>query len=973
MFGVIIYNGVLSTFFIERYNFMSKLSIRKLQMSCIIVFLTIIFSCSNIATPKKITFQADPVINVALGKVETSLTDYFSLEKIKEMMGENENCQIFDYKHDKNDDTLRFLAQIESTIEFDGLNAEDSLKELEALDPISFGYEEDGVTPSVLFSIPEINQAIDIDPISLELTGNIKNSIKDFPSIEFQGLQPGLSQALENQNIPYPIELCDDEFDTVTFGEGTTLEIGFNKITGTSITTARINKISIYKAQDIIGMSVKDFIEGGNSLDILNLSSVNLDSPIATITSESNLIAGTNLSSSLDLSNKTLPKDICLVINVSFEGGNESESVQVTTTKSEFSNVSFKSITGFNTIDPILVDFPSINPIDLAGEVEGLKGATIGSETTDGEIIFSFDNLPSGITPTTKLSLTQTNSEYNSVTYQGLNISDKKVENNKISLAGQNLNTNPIQIIGNLQIESVEADIDFTQKLEVTTNIQINKFDSITLDESIIPQENLIQTYSYPLNEIAENVNKITFNEVGFGLKLCNGLPFIATMNVTSNFLEMNNQTYYFEPNQTELPNESTKITVGTPDSRIEKEVNESTVFDIAINFSLPYSNGVVTIPNVNTGKEYKLFGQADLIIDWYSVNFILPDDYSGSKGSYPEGDENPIDLSSLIDILGEDLTLSGIKSYLYLSSPLLKEGGALSDSAEIQAVIKSNYTKDEILVTDYLVGSDSTTEVLEVVDFPALTPDENSLVVGKLPTPSLEMIELTEALLAGAKNLKLEYDIKLTPKTDSDDLSTGIEIEKTSLGDLSETSEIKLGFFIDLPIILSVKPNEKGYATIDFMSLTNSKNEDSEEETTEETDLFGRELNSENDGLSTVFDFVKNATINLNYTNKTGMILSLVIEDKNSENEKFSKVVKLGKGNGSIDLKIDEIDAQYLQKTNPFYPDKMEIQLPGNKTTNTDYKIMRDALLEITLQGNIQTDINYTIDFENTETEGEN
>ena len=279
---------------------MSKNSIQKFFTTCIFLFVVIlIFSCTNITTPKKITIQADPEINVALGKIETSLTDYFSVEKIKELIGENENFSIYDYQYDKNDDTLRFLAQIDYSMEIDGLNVEGSLKELESLDPISFGYEEDGVTPSVLFSIPEINQTIDIDPISLNLTENITSSIKDFSSISFQGLQPGAIPGLKNQNIPFPIELCDDEFDTVTFGEGTTLEIGFNKITGTSITTARINKISIYKAQDIIGMSVKDFIEGGNSLDILNLSSVNLDSPIATITSESNLIAGTNLSSSL--------------------------------------------------------------------------------------------------------------------------------------------------------------------------------------------------------------------------------------------------------------------------------------------------------------------------------------------------------------------------------------------------------------------------------------------------------------------------------------------------------------------------------------------------------------------------------------------------------------------------------------------------------------------------------------------------
>ena len=949
---------------------MSKLSIKILLTSCIISFITIAFSCTNITTPKKITFQADPEINVSLGKIETSLTDYFSVEKIKELIGENENFSIYDYKHDENDDTLRFLAQIDYSMEIDGLDVEGSLKELESLDPISFGYEEDGVTPSVLFSIPEINQTIDINPIPLKLSENITSSIKDFSSISFQGLQPGLIQDLENQNIPYPIELCDDEFDTVTFGDGTSLEIGFEKITGSSITTAKINKISVYKAQDIIGMSVKEFFEGGNNLDILNLGSVNLDNPIASIPSESNLIAGTNLSSSLDLSNKTLPKDICLVLNVSFEGGNESESVTITTTNSKFSNVSFKKITGFTTTSPIVVDFPHIEPIELIDEIEVLKGATIGSDVTDGEIIFSFDNLPSGVTPTTKLSFTQANTEFNSVTYQGLNINNQIVQNNKISLAGKSLNTNPIQISGTLQIEALNAEIDFSQELQISTGVQIKKFASIFIEDSIIPQDVFTQTYSYPLGDIAEYVNKITFNEVGLALKLCNGLPFDATMNVTSNFLGINGNSYVFNSNQTALPNEATKITGGTPQSPLVKNITNTTEFDLAIDLSLPSSNGVITIPNVLTGTDYKFYGQAELIIDWDSVNFILPDDYSGFKGSFPEEGGEPIDLSAITTIFGEDITLSGIKPNLYLSTPLLKEGGPLS-GAEIQTVLKTSYTKDENLVTDYLVGSNSTSEVLNIVDFPELKPDENSLITGTLPTPSLELSKLTETLLSGAKDLKIEYEVKISGSTAEGDLSTGIEIKKSSLEGLSQSSEIKIGILIDLPIIFTVKPNEKGCASIDIMSLIQNSNEAPENENiATETDLFGREQGAEIEGLSTVFDFIDNASIKLKYTNNTGIALTLIMEDKNDENQKFSKIVSLEKGKGEIELTFNENDAQYIQKTNPFYPDTLEIQIPGHKTQSTDYKFMRDASFDVILQGSVKTNIDYTLDLTETEPE---
>jgi hypothetical protein len=49
-----------------------------------------------------------------------------------------------------------------------------------------------------------------------------------------------------------------------------------------------------------------------------------------------------------------------------------------------------------------------------------------------------------------------------------------------------------------------------------------------------------------------------------------------------------------------------------------------------------------------------------------------------------------------------------------------------------------------------------------------------------------------------------------------------------------------------------------------------------------------------------------------------------------------------------------------------------MEIQLPGNKTNTTDYKISRNASFDITLNGSVKTNVDYTIDLGNTETETE-
>ena len=154
----------------------------------------------------------------------------------------------------------------------------------------------------------------------------------------------------------------------------------------------------------------------------------------------------------------------------------------------------------------------------------------------------------------------------------------------------------------------------------------------------------------------------------------------------------------------------------------------------------------------------------------------------------------------------------------------MFKTGAAL-EKAKIQTVMKVSYTKDDNEITEYLVGSDTSGDALKIVDFPKLIPDKNSIIMGKLPEPSTELSKLIDIMLSGAKNLKIEYDIELSDSTDTGDLSTGITIEKSKIDNLPQSSEIKIGILLDLPIIFSVKPNEKGYGAINFISLINLAN----------------------------------------------------------------------------------------------------------------------------------------------------
>ena len=914
--------------------------------------------------------------------METSLTDYFSLEKIKEMIGDDESFKLYNYKHNENDNSLRFLASMDFSMPIDGLDVDGNLQELENMEPISFGYEEDGITPSVLFSVPEINQTIEIDPISLEFNDEIRDSIKDeFAAISFSAIEPG-DIGLQNQKLPLLIELCDDEFDTITFGSGTTLDLSFIKLEDfTDGLTAKINSISLYDAAKLTdGKSIAQ----GATIDQTKLNSISRNEAIVFKNTDIDIIAGTNLDVSIEMEGKTVPKDICIVLNVTFTGGTQGNYVTIQTSETKFNNMNITKVTGFNTTSPIVVEFPDLNPIDLSANFTDIKGAIIGSENEDAQILFEFTNLPAGITPTTTLSLTQESDTYNSQTYLGLNVSNQPVTNNKISLAGQNLNTKPINLSGSLSIEATDATLDFSKIINVNANVEINKFAEVYILESLIPADVLTQNYSYSLASIAEYVTQITFNEAGFALKLCNGLPFDATMKITSNFLGLNNKSETFYGNQTELPTEATKIVAGSPDTPLIKDINNTTEFDLTINIDMPSSNGVISLQNITTGTDYKFFGQADLVIDWDSVNFKLPDDYSGFNGSFPTEDEDPLDLSAFTKILGKDITLSGIKPKLYISSDLLKDTGPLS-GAEIRAIMKATYTKDELPVTEYLVGTTDNSEKVNIVDKPILNINENSLVKGTLPEASMELNGLEKVLTSGASDIKLEYDFKLGDSTEEGNLSDGITIKKDSLEGLEQSSEINISLLIDLPIIFTVKPNEKGYASLDIMALMNETSEDnedsnqdpendSESESTEEKDLFNRAQGEDIEGIDNIFEFIEKVSIDLQYQNNTGIELTLVIKDSNANGEELNKEVILGKNSGTMNLTFDSEDAQYIENTNPFYPDILEIRFPGDKTKDTLYNIKRDATVSVILQGSVKTNIDYTIDLSNPEnTEGEN
>ena len=315
------------------------------------------------------------------------------------------------------------------------------------------------------------------------------------------------------------------------------------------------------------------------------------------------------------------------------------------------------------------------------------------------------------------------------------------------------------------------------------------------------------------------------------------------------------------------------------------------------------------------------------------------------------------------------------------LSTPKILENNKISKLIRHNGAhvieMNANYTQDGEKKTKDLTVSEN--KQLKMVSFPDLQPNEDFMVIGELPTPSMEISSeaLTDVFFSGANDISFDYNFGLSGSSSEGDLYSGIEIKKSALSSLGKSSEIKVGLFIDLPINLTVKPNEKGYASIDLISMFNNglSGEEGEEilpeEDAKESDMFNRGEGDDLGAIADVFDFVEQASLNINYTNNTGISLSLVILDENENGEIFSKEITLGKGSGTMDISFTKKDAEYIQNTNPFYPDSLEIRFPGSKTEYTPYEINRNLGLDFTLQASVKTDIDYTLDLTNSE--GEN
>lgn len=905
----------------------------------ILIFLCSIFSCSDLEVPESITIKTDPVIEASAGTVKASLSDYFSTDIIKDMFAGTDGLEIYDYKSSSSDKSLHFLGKMEKSMPIDGLDISGSLSALQDMDPISFGYESDDTTPKTMFSVPEINETFDLDPIALDFDDEIQDSIDlDSVAVNLNIVEAGT--ATPNVNIPSSEITLGDDFSTITFNTGTSMNFVFDPITGTTNNYAfNVTKLAI-----INSTTSEEIATSSTSLNIVNGGTI-----------------------SIDLGNKTLPNKIKINLSGNSTGGTALHSVTLKVNNASFVNLSIKKVTGFSLATAKVVNIPTIDPITLGEAANTLKQAKIGT----GKIILNTTGCPTtGVTKVVKMTLTQVNDD----TYTGLNISDTSLttigSDQGIDLANKYINSKDIAISGQVSLTLSNATIEFPVEIDVTGGIQLNSFSEMYVNVGdVISSDMLTQEYKYSLADVAEMVTKIKFYDdttnghVGLKMQICNGLPVDIDLTVNSTALGITDEVKTLTKNQTTLPTTPTGIygDSGANDyyeldltSSSIQDANGKPQFDVLMEMSIPGLDNDTKIlhitDSVTAGTDYKLYGKAELATDWYSVYVKLSDEYSGYSGSLPEGE--PMDLSTISSVLG-DIQLADIKANLYLKTSILD---LFSDDTKLKAEFTGSYTENSTPKIIYLVGNENTpgVNVTNLENLPTITAT-NGTYTGSLPTTvSIPSMDFSQVLNTGAKDLTIDYSVKI----EGDDVNSGVEILKSAVDSIGDDSpSVDVLILLDIPIVLKVAANTNGYAGINLLEMMGDT-------TNSETDMLGRTSAGGTEGLDSVFDYINKISLTLNYTNQTGIALDLVLQDgvQAGASPKFDISSSIKDGTGQAALTIDYDAADYIKNTYPFYPDVIELRLPGSKTQDTKYALTKDAKMDVTVTASVETDVNMTI-----------
>lgn len=891
------------------------------------VFVFTLFSCKY-EIPEKVTLVTDAKYAFTIGDFSKSLSEYLSVEKIKEYVNSSEDSKIKYSVYDYNPPSNSNLEKPMQDYLIDMTIAEIPIDIGSYLEKMDFsGLDSEGIT---------LGQKIEI---------------------------PDLAERRESTNISFPDIAQKFEDETINIINDLPLpEVSISEVSPKTVTT-KIQNPDFKTAEFYEGGIILNILrtEGTASLDFKTDFTFELLSDDGKILSKvQNVdISSGNENCFFDLNGSSISSNLNLKIYGEVSGGSAANICKYSLNAKFSPGTKFSKITGFT--DEIGDSVEVEQYIKLSTDETFVK-----CEISDGSLEL-FSKKPDGWT-----GVTAKFSDSGSISGalelpEGRNLvsveDSSSFVHKKLDLAGSTYSkeSDPdgkITFKDKISFSCSNATLVFPygEQPQVTleTVCKIAKAKYVVLDLS--SKEDLLHfSKETPFSDdITNYVEEMTLVNSGMDISYKNTLPRVSDgdntirLEVVSGLLKIEDTD---EKQKSLLPQKSETLKSLSPDGQeiVVHPKNEKIDFDIKL--VLPCEDGMpenyAVLKNVELNGAYEISVTAKPVFDWKNVK-LKSQNTDDAKKSGEEDTELSFDklFSALKDELGEEsafidnVKLEHFPLYIYFQKPELQALSGMDFSGDISLGTSESNS------VEVLKGKNIESKNVEVLEM-----DKDGVVISEFNEKNASGYADIAELFNNSKSetIKLDYDVQFGG------LNETIEITKENYEALKASADkdipvsIKVSARLVVPLALKLDAPEAdgNKTTLNILKLAKIESDD---------DLFSRSEATSLEDIEKYIDLIQST--NLIYEVHNGLFSysekaksgSILFETNLTDVKIPEYTISLQKGN----TKIYTEDVKNMLQTYPFVP-KIILTLPDGTlqiSRNAEFRI--NLAVEIHANGKV-------------------
>lgn len=815
---------------------------KKFLLPAIAVFLSFIFSC-NFEAPEKVSVVTDATYSFTVGEFKKSLSEYMSVEKIREYVSKSDSSDVkyavYDYNPPSNNVPDKKPMQkylVDMTL------AEIPVDVGSYLEKMDFSSKGEGISLGQKIVIPNLSEKIETTTINF----------------------PDISKKFENETIKIIDDLPIAEIDVAP---------GSARVINTTINNPDFKTATLYSGGIVLNVVRTDGTPTPGFSTDFTFELLSEDGKLLSRADNVDIASGSDIASGgknilFDLGTKTITKELKLKIYGTVSGGTPSTVNKYTLNAKFAPGTKFSKITGFT------------DEIGDSGDVE--QYVTISTDETFVKCKIASGSLeivskkPDGWTGVTAklsdsgsisgaLELPET-AKFDSVEDSTAFIR-KKMDLAESVFTKEHDSTGKIIFKDRISFSCSNATLVFPNgeqpQVTLETACRIQKASYVVLDLSS-KADMLSFSKKTPFSGgMKYYVEEMTLVNSGLEISYKNTLPKgnggdnAISMEIVSDLLNIHDTG---NSKKIMLPQKSETFTSYSPkDEGITvSPKNDSLDFDVKL--ILPRDEGMpdnfAVLKNVDLDGEYEISVSAKPVFDWQSVKIKTPTEDSDIKGE--EDTELSFDklFSTMKDELGDEsefidnIKLVELPLYLYFQKPNLTSLSGMDFAGKID--LKTSTGKENLLKPG---------EKIEPKDIEIIKTDKDGVVISEFSEKDSSGYANIASVFNGSKseNLKLDYDVRLGG------LDGTVEIKKADYEKLKSENKdapvsIKISARLVIPLALKLEAPKTGNVTkVNILKLAKK---DSGE------DLFDRGEATSLEDVEKYIDLIESASLIYNIDN---------------------------------------------------------------------------------------------------------